>query len=834
MDNEQIKELCLSLIKADYEEAVIAILKKAGFWDNLTVWRYYGDTENNFSTIGNQQSKPDAALIEKIINSVDACLMNECFIQGINPEDLAAPQTIQQAVAQFYDKEKPDSVFAGRIREWSDSKRTQIARNITLTSTGASARDGNPCFTISDAGEGQTPEMMPDTFLSLNKSNKIRIPFVQGKFNMGGTGVLHFCGRHKLQLILSRRNPKIIDGESVHSTDSYWGFTIVRREDPIGGLRSAVYKYLAPYDYDVDVKPSHGGILRFIAEKMPIFPEGREAYEREAAWGTLIKLYEYSVPGYRTHMFLKSGLLSRLDLLLPDVALPIRLHECRSGYRGHAGSFETTLTGIGVRLDDDKKQNLEDGFPTSSPMSVMGQQMTVTIYAFKKGKSESYRKNEGIIFTINGQTHGYLTTDFFRREKVGLSYLRDSILVVIDCTKFNEVGRADLFMNSRDRLRDGELRKEIEHVLEELLKHHENLRMLKERRKREEIESKLDDDRPLEDILESILKQSPSLSSLFILGKRLSTPFKTKEVIEKEKTFEGKKHPTYFKFKGKEYGEKLHRECHINYRLRVPFETDAVNDYFSRNLDRGEFSLYLLDSENQKQFPVNDFVGPNLQNGIASLTVKLPETCKVGDNFDYLAIVSDPTIIDPFENYFSVKVKEEAEGGGKPGTRRKPPVDDQGHDRELPTGISLPKIFIVKEEQWNDYDPPFNKNTALRVKSDITDEDDKTVYDFYINIDNIHLKNELKFSKLDSDLMKARFKYGMVLIGLALLHDYQESKKHSRDDEQDTEDEPEKNIEDKTEEFTRAVAPVLIPMIDRLGELDIETTSVDVSSGEST
>ena len=27
-----------------------------------------------------------------------------------------------------------------------------------------------------------------DTFLSLNKNNKLRIPFVQGKFNMGGTG----------------------------------------------------------------------------------------------------------------------------------------------------------------------------------------------------------------------------------------------------------------------------------------------------------------------------------------------------------------------------------------------------------------------------------------------------------------------------------------------------------------------------------------------------------------------------------------------------------------------------------------------------------------------
>jgi|SRR6516164_1026093 hypothetical protein len=41
------------------------------------------------------------------------------------------------------------------------------------------------CFTVSDNGEGQTPDKMPYTLLSLDRSNKLRVPFVQGKFNMG-------------------------------------------------------------------------------------------------------------------------------------------------------------------------------------------------------------------------------------------------------------------------------------------------------------------------------------------------------------------------------------------------------------------------------------------------------------------------------------------------------------------------------------------------------------------------------------------------------------------------------------------------------------------------
>src|SRR5439155_4292832 len=138
---------------------------------------------------------------------------------------------------------------AGQVKNWSNDKRTETARSLTLVATGAGAKSGNPCFTISDCGEGQTPERMPDTFLSLTKSNKLRIPFVQGKFNMGGTGVFEFCGKRNLQLVLSRRNPALV-GQSGSSSDFKWGFTIVRREDPEGNRWSSIYTYLAPLGAD--------------------------------------------------------------------------------------------------------------------------------------------------------------------------------------------------------------------------------------------------------------------------------------------------------------------------------------------------------------------------------------------------------------------------------------------------------------------------------------------------------------------------------------------------------------------------------------------------------
>ncbi len=533
MNDEQTKALCLALMKADSEAEVLGLLKEAGLWDNKDLWRFYGDYENNYNTIGNQQGRPDAALVEKVVNAVDARLMNECLARGIDPEGVRGRQSIRQAVAMFFDETyRADSPHAGQVKDWPDKKRTETARWLTLVATGAKPGSGNPCFTISDLGEGQTPEKMPDTFLSLTKSNKLRIPFVQGKFNMGGTGVFEFCGPNGMQLIVTRRNPKIVGSKPAHPSDAQWGFTVIRRENAgAGPVRNSVYTYLAPVG--ADTNPFQGGVLRFNADKMPIFPQGREPYARESEWGTLIKLYEYAATGFKSNILMKDGLLSRMDLLLPDVALPVRLYECRA-YGGHEGSFENNLTGLGVRLEDDRGNNLEEGFPSSCPISALGEEMRATIYAFKKGKAETYRKHEGIIFTQNGQTHGHLTPDFFTRKSVGLSYLADSILVMVDCSRFTGRAREVLFMNSRDRLRNGDLKAEIESALQEMLKHHQGLRDLKERRRREQTEAKLADSKPLEDILESLLKKSPTLANLFLKGLRASNPFKTVKAREED------------------------------------------------------------------------------------------------------------------------------------------------------------------------------------------------------------------------------------------------------------------------------------------------------------
>lgn len=821
------RSLCIALMHADQEDDVIELLKGAGYWNDSSVWRPYGDNEYNYSTVGNQASRPEAALVEKLVNSVDAKLLLACLKEGIEPEGTEAPDSLEEAVSRFYSPfDNAPTASAGRLREWTPSQRTEVARGITLATTGNKPSEGSgyPCFTISDDGEGQTPLALPETILSLNKKNKQHIRFVQGRFNMGGTGALRFCGRRNLQLVLSRRCPELVRVSSRDPLDNEWSFTIVRREDPIGAMRNSVYTYLAPERLPGEDK---GGVLTFSSPTMPIFPSASKPYARDSGWGTLIKLYEYAVPSARTHMFMKRGMQERLDLLLPEIGLPARLHECRQ-YRGKARSFETTLTGLTVRLDDNRAENLEDGFPVTCPLSASGQKMVAIIYAFKKERAQTYKRNEGIIFTFHGQTHGHMTKDFFRRRKVGMSYLADDILVVVDCSDFDGRAREDLMMNSRDRLSRGTFYSSIERALEDLLKNHSGLRALRERRRREDIADRLDNSKPLAEVLDRILKRSPSLEALFLKGTRLASPFRTKSVAEEQKEFHGRRFPTYFKIKNVDYGQIPKRNCHINMRLRMTFETDAVNDYFRRNRDPGQFGITL---ESQDTDPlVTDYV-LNLHNGIATLSAELPDSAKVGDRFKFTVEVSDSTRVDPFQNQFEVVVLEEgAKTKGGKGSSSGSPGEKKGKERETELRVQLPNVVDITKDQWAQHG--FTAESALKIRSLGTDEDnqDRESFDFFVNVDNIHLKAHLKSSSGTGELATARFKYALVLLGLGMIHEIRQTE--SEDGDKYDEAGSELSLEDSVTLFSKAAAPVILPMIDSLGDLDIDGVMETSSSGE--
>ena len=229
-------------------------------------------------------------------------------------------------------------------------------------------------------------------------------------------------------------------------------------------------------------------------------------------FGTFIKLFDYAIPGYKSNIMF--DLNYRMSMLLPDLAHPIRLRECRRGYSGH--TLESTISGLETRLYDDRQNNIEEGFPSSSTFNIDGQSFRCSIYVFKKGRSENYREKDGVLFAVNGQTHACIQDSFF--NKVNLSYLADSLLVLVDCSDMDISHREDMFMNSRDRLRNAKFSKDVEDRIKEVLKEQDGLRELQNRRRLEAIQNKLSDDQPFQNVLENILSKSPVLSKILLAG----------------------------------------------------------------------------------------------------------------------------------------------------------------------------------------------------------------------------------------------------------------------------------------------------------------------------
>lgn len=767
------KNLCLKLAKAENEKEIINILKKERYWDNPDVWQYYGGIENNFATIGNQQRSADSALVEKIINSVDAVLMRECLKRGIDPEGCDAPETLEDALDSFFE------IDNGSLANLNIKRRYELAENIRIVATGSKR---NPSYAIIDKGEGQSPNKIPKTFLSLTASNKIRIPFVQGKFNMGGTGALLFCGENHLQFILTKRCPQITEFEAADDTSKLWGFTIVRKEEPMDNMKSSTYKYLAPNEE----------ILSFSSDSLPLIPSDHpNAYGKSLKWGTFIKLYEYQLQPISLRTLINFNLNYRLSLLLPNIALPILLEE-RRNYSGK--TMHTVLSGLSVRLEEDKSDNLEEGFPSSDILKIGGQEMKVHIYIFKKGANvESYKKREGIIFTINGQSHGYVSKNFFSRKSVGMSYLSDSIFVIVDCTNFSGSFREKLFMNSRDRLRDGALKKEIIDELEKIIKNHPGLRELKEKRRQEDIGDKIKDSKPLVEILENVIKKSPTLSNLLIKGERITNPFNLDNAGKTDK-FQGKEYPTFFSLK-KEFSKNRPKLNPQNQKFRIIFETDANNDYFTRDNYPGELKLRC----NNQLFEDYNI---NLWNGIATLNAKLPEDNNINDIIGFNMEVTDISQINPFQNNFFVKVLPPTEKDSSAKGEREKPAGGKGNNRKDPSLLKLPNIIPIKKDEWNKYG--FNNESALLIR-----DGGEEGYDFFVNMDNVYLLTEIKSRiKDEPEILKSQYQYGLVLIAMSLLNTLEEDK---------NEDE---SLYDRISKVSKALSPMLLPMITSLGELE--------------
>ena len=461
MDHGDYKKLALSLLAANSAADVRAIVEAPThkqFFGAAANWRNYGDEEKNWDRAGSQQNNAIGALTELITNAQDAVLTRKAKESGI--EDLRgkkAPQTMFEAVKRFF----PQTV-EGRLHSLDASALTELAEKTIVVGVKRVDKRQTTCpnYTIVDFGEGQNPKDFPDTFLSLSKSNKEGIPFVQGKFNMGSTGCLRFCTRsdHALgryKLIISRR----YDGE-------LWGWTLIRIRSPRDREDLPVVEYFAPA----------GEIPAFLADYIDPFP--LPEYGRLINGGTIIKLYEYDVGG-RAHD-IGLGLDRALTFSLMDCALPVRLYdfdaqatEDRGGMRA-LGLDARTFAGLGMKLRAELGEGSNEDTEISEqkpkkPITEFVRQIAeitghpelgrIRVLAIGVSEMQQWLRDQPdrILYTLNGQVHARKRASFLNSARVSLGDLRNHLIVNVVCDIMSKPARFEVFMSDRERMVDNRL-----------------------------------------------------------------------------------------------------------------------------------------------------------------------------------------------------------------------------------------------------------------------------------------------------------------------------------------------------------------------------------------
>jgi hypothetical protein len=722
-----IQELCFALINSRSEEDITNIIKSNEILNDDRNWAPYGELENNVGTFLSQQSSPVDALTEKIINSVDAVLLAECRKRGIDPEGAKAPRSMQEAVEQFF------GIKDGDYTEVARKRRREIAENIMVIAEGDKKK---PCIVIVDKGEGQNPKDFETTFLSLHKRNKIRIQFVQGKFNMGGTGALPFCGKSHYQLILSRRHPDFLSP----SQRDFWGFTLVRYNGGSGFDRSGIFQYCT----------DRGDILKFEGHVLNILPDNK-IFE----YGTFIKLYDYRLNKPSSVL---RDLYKDLNRSLYDSAIPFLIYENRDFNITHGK--DTPVLGNKWRIRIDDRELVEEFLTIDAVLGEFGLCRIEVIVLKEDAPKENFTTiNEAVFFTINGQKHSALGRSFLRSSgKAGLDYLADSLAVFIELSNISTTVRDHAFMGSRDRMRDDEIKKGVEEDLAEVLRNHKGLKKINLARREKAISSNPKDEEFIKKVLEKLVKSNDTIAD--ILGVGVDIPHVTRgENVEEN--YVGKRFPTFLKIYKYGSDKKLCKDIPINSFGIIKLETDVENNYLNREVDSGELIVS----------PISIRKSSYLYNGIITLKLIPNKNWKVNEIHHCEVILTRP-YDDPLKVEFDIRIVNEVKPGNNPATDDKP---------SKLRGLNIPRPNLVYKDKsedpnrkiWEEMNPIWDGRDIAEVRTIIIDKD-KKYYDVYINMDSDDLHSFLirkKLSHAEQDSVKRLYQTSILLYSLVLYND---------------------------------------------------------------
>jgi hypothetical protein len=692
--------------------------------------------------------------------------MKHALQKGIDPKGKKAPATMHQAVDKLI---KP--LHGGKLTNLdpNDPWLRQFAQsNLVIGVTGAKTkRTGLPCYTFADNGEGQHPEQFETTFLSLSTGNKKDIPFVQGKYNMGSSGVLGYCGLKWFKLIVSR----CYDGTGP------WGFTLLRKR-PGGGMPIAEYFVLPG-----------GKIPTF--EEDAIFPfmkgDGKRYNGVHLGTGTIIKLYDYQIGSRFSGGF--RGSREALNENLVETILPFRILDFRQtpdpkrggdraegiDPRGFCGMEFLLLRSHRENEHDEDEEEEAAGTGRISVATIKSQELgTIEISAIRlKRKLPGWLagSNNRVFHAVNGQvqfkqTRGYLS------QSCGFPALKDRVVVIVDASELTFEAHNEVWKGDREHVRDTIVGERYKDAITAAIKESKALQELQNEVALEELKQAASSER--DNLFQKLVDSDRNLATLLTSRDPVITLPSAGGAGNGsdpgQGEFVGKFSPTRIKFEDKvrQSGFLLP----INRSRPVVARTDAENGYLQRADNRGRL---LIDQ------PVYDRFGVRAQLNNGRLTLYLDPIegkLKVGDTIALKVGLQDDAMAQPVTDMITVRIVDQEKQPKKAKTKAAEPKaatkgSKEGEGDSSPTHGLPPFVLLTRDghKVGNDDTQPW-PDGFTELDGGLVEDLGQSGTLYKINYDNAyHVKYRMSArGDIARDVVTEKYILGMRILMLGYEH----------------------------------------------------------------
>lgn len=743
-----MKKICLALLDAQSEADVDKIVASVPEMADPKNWTPLDRRETNYNVTTNQQASGPKAATELMTNMVDAVLLKEARKAGIDPKGPSAPANMHIAVEKFLGL-KGGRMLNAEPESWLADF---AAKNLVVGISGARNKaEGLPCYTFVDNGEGQNPEEFEDTFLSLSSGNKKDVPFVQGKFNMGSSGVLSYCGERWYKLIVSRK----------WNSKGPWGWTILRRR-PGAGMPVAEYFKLGGEKGKIPA-----------ADIETLFPLRNRKGDRYAACsistGTVVKLYDFHV-GSKFMSF--RGAREALNENLADTILPFRILDLRQTpdttrggdralgvdarpFYGMEYLLRRTHKQENGEIDKDDEAAAEDEKinvariedPRLGRIDISALRLKRVLPTWLAGS------NNRVFHTVNGQVQFKQTRGFLTNCK--LPALKDRVVIIVDASDLTDAAHNDVWKADRESVRETGKGGIYKDVVRDTIQRSEILEKLQVEIAKEELKTAVDE--KSNDLFQKLVEGDKTLAAL--LGARDPSitikgesggegkggkgsakgtgkgSGKGDDSGEDDQPFEGKYSPTYLSL------DKRFRESGldlpINKSRPISFGTDVRNDYFSRDENQGRLTI-TDKSEGEKKFVIRR----SLRDGRLTVYVNpIDGTLVVGDTLTFEVGLVDDAMPEPVTEEVTVRIT--ATEADKPKEKQAPKDKTKaGKGAEAPNKGLPPYKLLTKDGRFDAGQQTFQWFDWMSGQDggfveDFGDEGKQ----YYVNLDNDWLQS---------------------------------------------------------------------------------------------